>query len=132
MPLLSDDIKAFYDVKEAFMALDDIDEKSAAEHDLEKELDEIIKRFHQLGTKEGVSISKTLKSWKREYLNSFGSSFYDHVPLADETTKIARVTQLHILEDLKPFNSVFASVARKYDISRPRSSASLMRTLRAW
>ena len=31
--------------------------------------------------------------------------------------KIARVTQLHILEDLKPFNSVFASVARKYDIS---------------
>ena len=53
------------------MALDDIDEKSAAEHDLEKELDEIIKRFHQLGTKEGVSISKTLKSWKREYLNSF-------------------------------------------------------------
>ena len=68
---ISDDIKAFYDVKEAFMALDDIDEKSAAEHDLEKELDEIIKRFHQLGTKEGVSISKTLKSWKREYLNSF-------------------------------------------------------------
>ena len=68
---ISDDIKAFYDVREAFMALDDIDEKSAAEHDLEKELDEIIKRFHQLGTKEGVSISKTLKSWKREYLNSF-------------------------------------------------------------
>ena len=68
---ISDDIKAFYDVKEAFMALDDIDEKSAAEHDLEKELDEIIKRFHQLDTKEGVSISKTLKSWKREYLNSF-------------------------------------------------------------
>ena len=53
------------------MALDDIDEKSAAEHDLEKELNEIINRFHQLGTKEGVSISKTLKSWKREYLNSF-------------------------------------------------------------
>lgn len=68
---ISDDIKAFYDVKEAFMALDDIDEKSAAEHDLEKELNEIINRFHQLGTKEGVSISKTLKSWKREYLNSF-------------------------------------------------------------
>ena len=68
---ISDDIKAFYDVREAFMALDDIDEKSAAEHDLEKELDEIIKRFHQLGTKEDVSISKTLKSWKREYLNSF-------------------------------------------------------------
>ncbi len=44
-------------------------------------------------------------------------SFYDHVSLADERTKIARVWQLYILENLKPFNSVFASVARKYDIS---------------
>ena len=55
--------------------------------------------------------------FKRLCCRDCGSSFYDHVPLADETTKIARVTQLHILEDLKPFNSVFASVARKYDIS---------------
>ena len=53
--------------------------------------------------------------FKRLCCRDCGSSFYDHVPLADETTKIARVTQLHILEDLKPFNSVFASVARKYD-----------------
>ena len=43
---ISDDIKAFYDVKEAFMALDDINEKSVAEHGLEKELVEIINRFH--------------------------------------------------------------------------------------
>lgn len=55
--------------------------------------------------------------FKRLCCRDCDSSFYDHVPLADETTKIARVTQLHILEDLKPFNSVFASVARKYDIS---------------
>ena len=33
---ISDDIKAFYNVKEAFMALDDIDEKSAAEQNLTK------------------------------------------------------------------------------------------------
>lgn len=55
--------------------------------------------------------------FKRLCCRDCGSSFHDHVPLADETTKIARVTQLHILEDLKPFISVFASVARKYDIS---------------
>ena len=56
--------------------------------------------------------------FKRLCCRDCGSSFYDHVPLADETTKIARAWQLHILEDLKkPFNFVFASIARKYDIS---------------
>nr|WP_279147452.1 hypothetical protein [Catenibacterium mitsuokai] len=39
---ISDGIKAFYDVKEAFMALDDIDEKSAAEHDLEKRISQFL------------------------------------------------------------------------------------------
>lgn len=56
-------------------------------------------------------------SFKRLCCKDCGTSFYDHFPLADETTKIAKVTQLHILEGLKPFNSVFASVARKYGIS---------------
>ena len=67
---INDGIKAFYDVKETFIAFDGINEKSAAENNLEKEQDEIINRFHLLGAKESVTISKTLKSWKREYLNS--------------------------------------------------------------
>ena len=68
--------------------------------------------------------------FKRLCCRDCGSSFHDHVPLADETTKIARVTQLHILEDLKPFNSVFAPIARKYDISTTKIISLFMRTFR--
>ena len=61
--------------------------------------------------------SEYLLIFKRLKCQSCGKTFYDTNPVSMPKQTISRQTITHIIDDLKPYNSTYASVARKYDIS---------------
>ena len=54
---------------------------------------------------------------RRYHCSECGKSFYENNPFSSNRKKPSPATIVNILNDLKPYNSTFSSIAKKYDLS---------------
>ena len=65
------ELRLAYTLKELYLDFDSITKDDVNNHDLEKELNELIEYFLCSQINELVKVGKTLSSWRKEIINSF-------------------------------------------------------------